>query len=282
MMKIVLLTGYSGSGKSSALRYIEEHGYYCVDNLPGKLLEQFTQVVHQSKREKVAVVIDARGRDFMLDLEKQIDALKKIAKIRIVFFESDLASITKRFSEHRLRHPLSLKGTIKEGFDLEKQLLSSLRQRADLVLNTSGLNVHSLKTWIHKHILGEHIHKFEVHLTSFGFKYGIPHEVDILIDVRHLINPFFEPSLKRKTGKNQKVKDYILQDTQTKAFLDRTHSYLSYLLKKFKQQSKPFVTIGFGCTGGRHRSVFVAEWMKTNLQEKFKRVKVGHRDILLD
>jgi UPF0042 nucleotide-binding protein len=281
-MKIVIITGFSGSGKSTALRYVEEHGYYCVDNLPAQLLTHFISIAKENDIEKVAVVMDARGREFMKDLNAQLDDLGKKNKIRIVFFDSDLASITKRFNEHRMRHPLALRGTIAEGFQLESKLLTSLRQRANLILNTSGLNVHSLKNLINKYILGEKNENFSIHLMSFGFKYGIPQEVDIVIDVRMLINPFFEPSLKRFNGKNPKISRFMLRDKDTPDFIKKTQSYLEYLIKKYESKSKPFVTIGFGCTGGRHRSVFIAEKMKSILQRKHKKVKVLHRDMQLD
>jgi UPF0042 nucleotide-binding protein len=280
-MKIVIFTGYSGAGKSTALRYIEESGYYCVDNLPAQLLKNFIMIALKSDMEKVAVVIDSRGHDFMKDLESLLKDLERRHRLRIVFIESHLDTITKRFKEHRLRHPMALRGTIKQGFEIEKKLLTSLRQRAGLVLNTSDLSVNSLKAQIRTHILDGKGGSFEVHLMSFGFKYGVPHEVDIVIDVRLLANPFFKPILRKKTGKSLQVKKFMMRQTDTGPFLDKTASYLGYLLKKYTDKGRPFVTIGFGCTGGKHRSVFVAEKLKMILQERYKKVKVSHRDIAL-
>lgn len=281
-MKIVLLTGYSGSGKSSALRFVEESGYYCVDNLPAKLLGDFIAIARESHIEKVAVVIDARSREFLKGLEGQLAELENKHSLLIVFCEANLEAVTKRFQEHRLRHPLALKGTIQNGYEIEKKFLSGLRQKAHLVLDTSNLSVHSLKTLVQKHILGERNKRLEIHLMSFGYKYGVPQEADIVIDVRPLVNPFFETGLKRKSGKSPQVKKYMMSDATTKMFLKKTADYAEFIVKKYHDQNKPFVTIGFGCTGGRHRSVFMAEEMKKILQARYKKVKVRHRDIGLD
>lgn len=281
-MKIVLLTGYSGAGKSSALRFIEDGGYYCVDNLPAKLLSDFVAIAKESDIEKVAVVIDARGREFLNGLEEQLLELERKHSLLIVFCEANFESITKRFQEHRLRHPLALRGTIQSGYEIEKKLLVGLRQKAHLVLDTSHMSVHSLKTLVHKHILGSKGEHFEINLMSFGYKYGVPQEADIVIDVRPLINPFFEAALKRKSGKSAQVNAYMFADAGTGTFLKKTAEYLDFVVKKYRDKNKPFVTVGFGCTGGRHRSVFMAEEMKKILQGRYKKVKVLHRDIKLD
>lgn len=278
-MKIVIFTGYSGAGKSSALNYVEDEGYYCVDNLPAQMLGDFIKIVGKTGVEKVAVVIDARGREFMADLESQIDAIKKFHSLSIVFFESDLSAITKRFKEHRLRHPLALKGTVRQGYETEKQLLAALRQRADLVLNTSGLSVHALKSLMQKNILSTRKRQFEAHLVSFGFKHGVPQEADFVFDVRLLINPYFDPTLKRKTGKNTDVGRYILRNKETTPFLKKTFTFMQAMLLEYERKGRPFLTIAFGCTGGKHRSVFVTEWMRKALQAKNKKVRVQHRDI---
>lgn len=278
-MKIVILTGYSGSGKSSALGYVEERGYYCVDNLPAQMLGDFVNIVRKSGLEKVAVVIDARGREFMADVEKRLDEIKKKHALRIVFFESDLAAITKRYKEHRLKHPLALHGTVRDGYEIETKLLGNLRQKADLVLNTSTLNVHSLKSLIQKSVLGERLKDFEAHFVSFGFKHGLPQEADFVFDVRLLLNPYFEPRLKRKTGKSPQVARYILHDKETAPFLKTSASFLKGMLKDYEKKGRPFLTVAFGCTGGKHRSVFVAEWMRKALQGAAKKVRVHHRDI---
>lgn len=282
-MRIVILTGYSGSGKSTALRYFEEYGFYCVDNLPGQLLRDFvTLITEKDHIDKVAIVIDARGRDFLKNLDSVLDEMSRKHDLKIVFFESGLHEITKRFKESRLRHPLSLKGTIKEGYETEKALLAGLRNRADIVIDSSQLDVHALKILIHKYIKIRRGHGFEIHIMSFGYKYGVPQEADFVFDVRFLNNPFFVKSLKRKTGKNLAVQNYILKDKQTGSFFNRTDRYLRDVLRRHKTKGKPFVTIAFGCTGGKHRSVFVAEKLKSQLKSEFKQVQIYHRDIRVE
>ena len=280
-MKTIILTGYSGAGKSVALRFIEERGYYCVDNLPAQLLLNFIAIAKTNGLTKVAVVIDARGHGFMKSLAAQLATLKKKQGTQVVFFDADLPTITKRFKEHRLRHPLALTGTIQEGFAKEQAILAALRQHADLVLDTSAQSATSLKNLIQKYVLHENKKNFEVHLQSFGFKYGIPQEADVVIDVRLLVNPFFEPHLKNKTGKNSDVQDYINKDSEAKDFLTKTAAYVTYLVKMYEIKERPFFTVAFGCTGGKHRSVFIVEKMKLILQELGKKVRTAHRDMKL-
>lgn len=278
-MNIVILTGYSGAGKSSALRYVEEHGYYCVDNLPAQLLTDLVAIAAKRHMRKVAVVIDARGSGFMEGLDAQVDALQVKHRVRVIFCESDLAAITKRFKEHRLRHPLALSGTIADGFAIEKKLLSGLRHRADLVVNTSSLDVHALKSLIKRYIAGRERGHFEVCLMSFGFKYGLPQEADFVIDARLLVNPFFEPGLKNKTGKNLAVARFIRKNELTAPFLKTTAAYLQYVLGVHREKGRAFVSVAIGCTGGKHRSVFVVEALKKVLQARDRKVVVRHRDI---
>lgn len=282
-MRIVILTGYSGSGKSTAIRYFEEYGFYCVDNLPGQMLKDFVQLITEKDHiSKVAIVIDARGKDFLKDLDLVLDELAREHDLKIVFFECGLPEVTKRFKESRLRHPLSLTGTIKEGYDTEKTLLSGLRHRADVVIDSSNLNVHALKVLIHKYIRIRKGYGFEIHLMSFGYKFGVPQEADFVIDVRFLNNPYFVKTLRKRTGKNPKVQEYILKDPATLSFFKHTERYLRDVLKRHKVKGKPFVTIAFGCTGGRHRSVFVTEKFKSLLKKGFPQIKTYHRDMALE
>lgn len=280
-MRIIVLTGYSGAGKSVALRFIEERGYYCVDNLPAQLLPNFIAIAQENGLTKVAVVIDARGHGFMKSLAEQLKVLKKKQDTQVVFFDADLATITKRFKEHRLRHPLALKGTIQDGFEKEQRILTAFRQHADLIINTSSHSATSFKNLIQKFVLHEKKMNFEVHLLSFGFKYGIPHEVDVVLDVRLLVNPFFEPHLKNKTGKNIEVQKFIGKDSETKDFLAKTARYVTYLIREYETKGRPFFTVAFGCTGGKHRSIFIADKMKMILQAQGQKVKIAHRDIKL-
>ncbi|OGQ46355.1 MAG: RNase adaptor protein RapZ [Deltaproteobacteria bacterium RIFCSPLOWO2_02_FULL_46_8] len=279
-MTIVILTGYSGSGKTSALRYVESRGFYCIDNLPAEMLGHLIHLIEKKTDiNKVAIVVDARGKDFLKNINSTLDHLEKKYDLKIIFFDSNLETVTKRFKEMRLPHPLAIKGTIRQGYETEKKLLASLRHRADLVIETSGISVHALKTLLDRCLkikLGEH---FEIQFLSFGYKYGVPQEADFVFDVRVLDNPYFEKSLKTKTGKHVSVAKYIFKDRSAKPFLKKIESFLRDSLKRQQKMGKPFVTIAFGCTGGHHRSVFVVEEMKKRFCRRYKKIKVFHRDL---
>lgn len=279
--KLLIFTGYSGSGKSAALRCIEELGYYCVDNLPATLLPHFATLLQSNKAiNKIAIVIDARGKDFMKDLSHDLDDLKLKYDLKIIYFDCSLQIITQRYKESRLKHPLSLHGSIKEGYLAELKLLDGLRQQANIIINTSALNVHGLKASVQKYILQQEKKIFEIHIMSFGFKLGLPFEADIILDVRFLDNPYFNADLKNKSGLNAGVKNFILKDSHTKPFLQKTGTYLDYLIHRYREEGKSYVTIAFGCTGGRHRSVMVAEHFKAFFKKKSQvAVKTYHRDL---
>lgn len=278
---IYIISGLSGSGKTTALRYIEELGFYCTDNLPAKLLNNFIKFLSQNhKMDKIAVVIDARGKAFLKSLETDLKELKKTCDYRIIFFESNLQVIIKRYKESRLKHPLSLKGSIKDGYLIEQKHLNSFRQHADLIINTSLLNVHGLKSVVQKYLLRHEKSLFEIKMMSFGFKYGLPQEADLVIDVRFLINPYFVPKLKNKNGKNKDVQKYIFKDKQTPIFINKTKSYLEYLIKQYKKEGKSYITIAFGCTGGKHRSIAIVEKLHPLMGAKTTdSIKIHHRDI---
>ncbi len=278
---LYIITGYSGSGKSTALRYIEELDYYCVDNLPAKLLPKLTSLLITNKNiNNVAVVIDARGHEYLKDLEKEIEAIKQQFETKIVFLDCSLGTITKRYKESRLRHPVSLKGTIEEGFNKERELLTFLLQNSSKVINTSHMQIHDLKSEVHKYLLSEQKNGFEINLVSFGFKYGLPEEADVVIDVRFLVNPYFEPKLKNLNGKNKKIQKYIFDNKESSFFINKTVPYIDYLVNQYQNATKTYVTIAFGCTGGKHRSVAVVEKLFSLLKTKHKTSTLYHRDIL--
>lgn len=245
------------------------------------MLLSMTKLVQSQKNiDHVAVVIDARGKPFLQNLSKDLSNLNNVYNVQVIFFDSSLEAITKRFKESRLKHPLSLSGSIKEGYNEERRILDALRQMANLTVNTSILSVHEHKSLIRNYIQRNKKGLFEVHVMSFGVKYGIPHEADIVIDVRFLKNPFFDAKLKHKNGKNKAVQDYILKDLETSVFLEKTQNYLDYLIKNYKAEGKSYIRIAFGCTGGKHRSVTVAE--KFLLYYKSKKgftARAEHRDI---
>lgn len=282
-LQLIILTGYSGSGKSSGLRILENMEFFCVDNLPANLLKAFVDLMIQKRPyEKIAVVIDARGADFLKNLEIDLETIQKKIDLKIIFFEADLDTITNRYKAMRFRHPLALKGTIAEGFKAETKILQTLRQAANLVIDTKQLNIHSLRALIDKYVNPDSHKDFQVCLQSFGYKFGLPQEADIVIDVRSLLNPYFEPSLKGKTGKTKAVQNYILHDAGTKPFLRKTLHYLNYLLKRYRDDGKTFVHIAFGCTGGKHRSVTIIEAIRPLLQRKNIKFTVIHRDLHLE
>lgn len=265
-----------------ALRMIENLGYYCVDNLPASLLNEFSRLVRKNARVyDVAIVMDARGQDFMKNLLPDLMRLRRHFDVKIVFFESHLNAITKRFKESRLRHPLALRGTIRAGYNIEERLLSGLRREANFVIDTSTLTVHGLKPLLYKYLFPEHQPRLEVHLLSFGFKHGVPAEADLVFDVRFLVNPFFDPRLKLRSGKSRSIQNFVMAARESRLFVRKTLAYVEYLLQRYQEEGKTLVTVAFGCTGGRHRSVTIAETLKQRLKRKWH-VKVQHRDLRME
>lgn len=284
---LVILTGLSGAGKTTALDALEDLGFFCVDNLPAKLLLSFLQLVQKKSKkadvvDKVAIVIDARGKTFFKDFDPLIRNLKSRYKTRLIYFESRHDVLIQRFSESRRRHPLAAKNTISEGIHREKRLLLSLRRLADKIIDTSDLNVHELKqlllSYFHFLVPRKTIH---ISLVSFGYKYGLPVQADLVIDVRFLPNPFFEKSLKKLTGKTAKVRKHVLSGPSSRLFLKKVQDLLAFLINEYKKEGKTYLTIAFGCTGGKHRSVAIAECIKKYLINKRIPVRVTHRDIKL-
>ena len=279
--ELVVLTGMSGSGKLSALNAFEDLGYYSVDNLPLELVPRFADLVRQSAEiERAALVVDVREG---MRLERFPAILKQVRKVlpaRVVFLEASEDSLVRRFSETRRPHPMGRDKTVLHGIRAERKRLEPIRNVADIVLDTSKFNVHELRA----HIVAQ----FErtagdrgltISAASFGFKNGIPGEADLVFDVRFLPNPHFVPELRKLTGRNPKVAKYIRQFPQTQEFLDKVTELLKFLLPHYVEEGKSYLTVAFGCTGGQHRSVFIAEEMKKRLQAAGYRVKTAHRDM---
>jgi len=279
--ELVVLTGMSGSGKLSALNAFEDLGYYSVDNLPLELVPRFADLVRQSAEiERAALVVDVREG---MRLERFPAILKQVRKVlpaRVVFLEASEDSLVRRFSETRRPHPMGRDKTVLHGIRAERKRLEPIRNVADIVLDTSKFNVHELRA----HIVAQ----FErtagdrgltISTASFGFKNGIPGEADLVFDVRFLPNPHFVPELRKLTGRNPKVAKYIRQFPQTQEFLDKVTELLKFLLPHYVEEGKSYLTVAFGCTGGQHRSVFIAEEMKKRLQAAGYRVKTAHRDM---
>lgn len=284
-MRIIVITGMSGSGKSTAARVLEDEGFYCIDNLPVRLFKRFVDLIEKAGEsfKGVVLVADIRGREFFKGYE---NAFRQIGKaghdIEIFYFDASDESLVRRFSETRRRHPAVENCTIMEGIRIERDRLSGLRQIATRAIDTSEFNVHQLKELILRLVRGNasgNDSAFVVEVQSFGFRYGVPLESSIVMDVRFLPNPFFVPALKAGSGLDEDVRDYILDNPQTAAFMDYFFPLLDMLIPAHRQEGKAYLTISIGCTGGRHRSVAIAEATGIHLQQLCPTVRITHRDI---
>ena len=282
-MRIIIISGMSGSGKSTAVRALEDEGYYCIDNLPVRLFKRFVDLIGKSGEpiKGIVLVADIRGREFFKGYES---AFHKITgsghTVEIFFFDALDDILLRRFSETRRRHPADERCTVAEGISIERGLLSGLRQMATRIIDTSEFTVHQLKDFILRIVRGEEKeNQLVVDIQSFGFKYGVPLESSIVMDVRFLPNPFFIPELKDGSGLDDAVRDYVLDNVATAQFLDYFFPLLDMLLPAHRQEGKSYLTISIGCTGGRHRSVAIAEATGMHLQQTWPSVRIIHRDI---
>ena len=279
--ELVILTGMSGSGKLSALKAFEDLGYYSVDNLPLDLVPRFADLIQQSKEgQRAALVVDVREG---MRLDQFPTILKKVRKVlptRVVFLEASDDALVRRFSETRRPHPLGRSDTVLRSIKAERKRLDPIRNVADIVLDTTKFNVHDLRAHINSQFEREESDRnLTISSTSFGFKNGVPSEADLVFDVRFLPNPHFVPEFRKLTGKHPKVARYVRQFPQTQEFLDKTADMLTFLLPHYIKEGKSYLTVAFGCTGGQHRSVFIAEEMKKRLTAEGYRVKTAHRDM---
>ncbi|MGB6687208.1 MAG: RNase adapter RapZ [Terracidiphilus sp.] len=279
--ELVIVTGISGSGKASALRAFEDLGFHCVDNLPLELLPDFAQIVRKSSEiESAAIVVDIReGQtlDRFPDILKQV---KKLLPTHVVFLDAQDAVLVRRFSETRRPHPLRRSQTVSRSIVEERQLLDPVRNVADTLIDTSIFNVHELRAHIQaRYGDGEQSNRLLVTCLSFGFKNGVPLDADMVFDVRFLPNPHFVPRFRKLTGLDPKVARYVRGFAQTEEFLGRVTELMLYLLPHYVQEGKSYVTVAFGCTGGQHRSVMMAEEMGKRLKRAGYLVKSVHRDI---
>jgi len=281
--EVLIITGLSGAGKSQAANCLEDMGYFCVDNLPPALVLKFTEFMSQmeSKKEKVAFVIDVRGGQFFNDLFAVLEDLKRQEiKYEILFLEASEDVLIRRYKESRRKHPLAPAGRVLEAIRLEKQMLEDLRGRADVIIDTSGLSVAKLKEELVK-LFGEDTEGGMMTITvmSFGYKLGLPMDADLVMDVRFLPNPNYEPELHYLTGEEDAVKQYVLSFSATKSFVRRYFSLLKFLLPYYVQEGKTHLVVAVGCTGGQHRSVVLAEHLGKNLRKSGYRVITKHRDV---
>ena len=283
-MEFLIISGLSGAGKSRTADILEDLDYYCVDNMPVALLPKFAELclATRGRYERVALVTDVRERANFEELFKALDSLWEMElDYRILFVEADVPTIVKRYKETRRRHPLTLEGgTIEDAVRREINLLESLRERADFVINTSNLTLGQLQSEIYRLFVGENLSRtMTVSVMSFGFKYGLPIEADLVFDVRFLPNPYYVAELKNRTGLEQPVKDFIMKYDVPREFLDRLFELIRFLLPNYVEEGKHTLTIAVGCTGGRHRSVAIASELTDFIRQLGHDARLSNRDI---
>lgn len=283
-MKVVIITGMSGAGRSRAAHWFEDQGYYCVDNMPPALVDSFLEMasVGTSRIDKVVFVADLRSGGFFDKLAKVIDDLRRRPGISltVLYMEAAPAEIVRRYNEVRRNHPLTGGEASKEVIEEEISKLRDIREKADIILDTTNLKVAELNSELDKLIFGgSGSTNFAINISSFGFKYGIPSEADVMFDVRFIPNPYYVPSLKKLTGNNKKVKDFVFRHEIANQFVDSVHILLRAMVKGYINEGKYHLNIAFGCTGGHHRSVAIANAVAEKFKEDGMRVRVNHRDL---
>ncbi len=282
-LQLVIVTGTSGSGKTQALKCLEDLGFFCVDNLPPALFQKFTELCLQPGKDvrKVALGIDIRERAFFDDLFGNLESLHQDGcMVELLFLEAEDEVLVRRFSESRRPHPLLPQRPVIEGIHLERERLQTLRQKANRILDTSKLTVHELKAWMIKHYReGGEGSSLRISLLSFGFKFGVPIDVDMVFDVRFLRNPHFVPDLQPLTGEHPDIQDFVLNSREGTAFIEHVKGLFTFLLPLFEKEQRSYLTIAFGCTGGRHRSVAVLLRMKDIFEKLGYDVTLRHREI---
>ena len=283
LQSLVIITGMSGSGKHTAFNAFEDLGYFCVDNLPTSLISRLIQmsVAAGGELQEVAIVIDVRLGEPLEGFEKLFGEIRKFhAHAKIIFVDASTEVLARRYGETRRLHPLAQDTTLLEGIRVERRRLASVRTLADLVIDTSEFSVHDLRDFIYQNFQRtDQEEVLNVSLVSFGFKNGIPHNSELVFDVRFLPNPYFVSALKEKTGNDPSVAQYMLKQPETGEILGRIHDMLEYLLPKYTREGKKYLTISIGCTGGRHRSVLVANELQKRLKKKGRKVNLIHRDL---
>ena len=278
--ELVLITGMSGSGKASVLKAFEDLGYYCVDNLPVPLIPRFAELVGQSSEiERTALVVDVREGSQLDALPQILKSVRRMLPAKVIFLEASDSVLLRRYSETRRPHPLGTNTTVKSSLAAERRHLRPIRAMADLVIDTSKFNVHELRSYITERFEREQSDKsMMVSCVSFGFKHGVPEDADLMFDVRFLPNPHFVPEFRPLTGRDPKVAKYIRSFPQSREFISRISELLVYLLPHYIREGKSYLTIAFGCTGGQHRSVMIAEEVSKRLRKAGYRVNAVHRD----
>ncbi|MFH1080054.1 MAG: RNase adapter RapZ [Pseudomonadota bacterium] len=281
-MRVVIVTGMSGSGKTTSLRALEDVGFFCVDNLPVVLLPKFLEIqsVDAKGVSRVALVMDLREKSFLDTYPEVFNQLnEKGYKIEILFLDAGDEALLHRFSETRRTHPLSQRGSIVEGISNEREKLSPLKQMADKIIDTTSLNVHQLKDSVQRLFVESSRRKMVIHVVSFGYRYGLPADADMVLDVRFLPNPHFVEALKPYNGHHAQVREYVLEAEESRTFIDKLFGLMALLIPLYEKEGKVRFNIALGCTGGKHRSVVMSNELVNHFSQQGYIVSVSHRDI---
>ena len=280
-MRFVIVTGLSGAGKTEATKSLEDIGYFCVDNLPPKLIPKFAEACNTGQISKVALVMDIRGGVFFDDLFESLEYLRKNNfKYEILFLDCSDEVLVKRFKQNRRSHPLSPNGRVLTGINIERKKLREVQDKADIIIDTSKYPIKDLREKINEYFGDKSIEEeISISVLSFGFKYGIPVDSDLVFDVRFIPNPFYIPELKPLSGMDEPVREYVLKQQETKDFLEKLNDMLKFLIPNYAKEGKKQLIVSIGCTGGRHRSVAIANAVYEELKKEDFNASIEHRDI---
>ena len=280
-IELIVISGISGAGKSTALRAVEDLGYYCMDNIPPQLLTTFVQLYVQTKSapSKVAVVLDIRTREFFQDISLELEKLKKLGvDYKLIFLEAADETVVNRYQEMRRPHPLAADGNILDGLKEERKKLQAIKKLADYIIDTSRMNNYKLRAEINN-ILELGSSQMQVSIVSFGFKNGILLDADYVFDVRFIPNPYYIKDLMPQSGKDSAVKDYVFSFDDAKVFMNKIEDLIKFVVPRYIKEGRLQLTVGIGCTGGRHRSVALSEELKNRLSDEDIKIVVDHRDL---
>ena len=280
--ELVIITGLSGAGKSTAIGFMEDIGYYCIDNMPPELLTTFLDLISKQKDGKIAIVMDIRSTEKFDGVLDTLDHLEDYSySVKVIYLDIKTHIALKRYKLTRRKHPYAdrFNGDIAKALAYEKEIMTPLRSRADFIIDSSDLTGNQLRTRLTQILVGDDKDIMNIHVESFGFKHGIPNEADFVIDVRCLPNPYWVENLRNKTGLDQEVKDYVFSFAESKELLEKLIDLLDFLNPLYIKEGKSQIVFAIGCTGGNHRSVAIAEALKEHFEKKWDNVSVNHRDI---
>lgn len=279
-MEAIIITGMSGAGKTLALNHFEDMGYYCMENLPPKFIVDFIELINNSKKsiEKLAILIDVRAR-FFDDLYETVQNLKKMdCEIKILFLDATNKILINRYKELRRPHPVRFSSSLENSIEKEREMLNKIKSHSDIIIDTSRLKVVDFKNKINKIFFNGNKKDLNINIESFGFKNGILLDADLVFDVRFIENPYYIEDLKQLNGKDEKIKNFIFSFEDSNIFVEKIINLLEFLIPKYKMEGKSMLTIGIGCTGGKHRSVCIAEKFYEKLKDKHTNINISHRD----